>query len=147
MSADAVRLRAIVERAQRRLAAIPAAEAARRPAPDRWSKQEILGHLIDSAANNHQRFVRAMLDAEVRLPGYDTPEWVRTQGYATADWPPLVVVWVGYNRHLAHILERIPNERMAVPCRIGDAEPVPLQTLIASYVDHLLHHLDAIEPG
>jgi hypothetical protein len=146
VSADAERLRAIVARARPRLTAIAAADAARRPAATSWSKQEILGHLIDSAANNHQRFVRAGLDAEVRLPATTGRDGCGAQDYATAEWPALVELWAAYNRHLAHVLERIPSPRLSVPCRIGDAEPVPLQALIGSYVEHLLHHLQAIEP-
>ena len=147
MSADAERLRAIVARAQPRLVAIGPADAARQPAAaDSWSKQEILGHLIDSAVNNHARFVRAQLQAEVRLPAYDSPEWVRVQDYAAAEWPALVELWAAFNRHLAHVLDRIPSHRMSVPCRIGDAAPVTLQALIVSYGDHLLHHLQQIDP-
>jgi hypothetical protein len=58
-----------------------------KPAPDRWSKKEILGHLIDSAANNHQRFVRAQGTPRLEFPGYEQEFWVATQAYASAPGP------------------------------------------------------------
>lgn len=70
-------LSSIVAIALPRLQSIPEDIAAQKPAPGKWSKKEILGHLIDSAANNHQRFVRLQLQPELTLPGYD-----RTTGSA-----------------------------------------------------------------
>ena len=41
-----------------------------RTGPDSWSPRQELGHLIDSAANNHIRFVRAATEPEFSGPGY-----------------------------------------------------------------------------
>jgi hypothetical protein len=98
-----------------KLRALPESETAHRPSPDRWSKKKILGHLIDSACNNHQRFVRAQLEGGLTFPGYEQEGWVRCQGYGTADWPLLVELWAAYNRHLAVVedyvrhLNRLPS--------------------------------------
>jgi hypothetical protein len=123
------------------LRATPEIEAAHKPAPDRWSKKEILGHLIDSACNNHQRFVRAQLEGGLAFPGYDQEGWARCQEYSTAQWGLLVELWAAYNRHLAELVARLPAAALSASCRIGDRAPVTLAALVEDYVRHLDHHL------
>jgi len=127
-----------------RLCNISDDDAARRPAPGRWSKKEILGHLIDSAGNNHQRFVRAQLAPRLDFPEYEQEGWVAAQSYATESWPDLVNLWLLLNRHLLHVIEAIPEECLARPCAIGENDAVPLSALIVDYVSHLEHHLEQI---
>jgi hypothetical protein len=141
MEALAAALRERVAATLPRLRALAEAEVAHKPAPDRWSKKEILGHLIDSASNNHQRFVRAQLDGNLTFPGYEQEAWARCQGYATADWNLLIDLWAAYNRHLAEVLARLPDAARSTPCRIAGAEPVTLAALAEDYVRHLDHHL------
>jgi len=109
-----------------------------------WSRKQVLGHLIDSASNNHQRFVRALLAPELDDPGYDTPGCVRVERFAEADWSLLVDLWSSYNRLLAHILEGVPDNKRSTPCRIGGAPPMTLEALALDYVRHLKHHLAQI---
>lgn len=135
----------VVEASAERLRAVGEEEAAASPAEGRWSKKEILGHLIDSAANNHQRFVRAQEGAEYTGPRYEQEHWVGSQGYAESSWPELIEFWRLYNRHLAQIIRRIPAERLGVSCRIGPAEPVTLGFVVEDYLAHLKHHLRQIE--
>jgi hypothetical protein len=123
------------------LRAIPESEAAIKPAPEKWSKKEILGHLIDSAGNNHQRFVRAQLQDELTFPKYEQEGWARCQDYASADWSLLIELWSAYNRHLAWVIERIPPAKLAMPVQIIGYEPCTLGFLVEDYVVHLDHHL------
>jgi len=109
-----------------------------------WSRKQILGHLIDSASNNHQRFVRAALQGSLEFPGYDQDGCVRVQGVHEAPWPVLVALWAAYNRYLAHVIARLPAEKLEAACRIGSGQPVTLQFLVEDYVTHLLHHLGQI---
>lgn len=134
--------RTLIERSLPELAHVEDAEA--KPAPDKWSKKEILGHLIDSAANNHQRFVRAQLSAELKLPGYNQVVWVKTQRYDNESWEDLVQLWKSYNLHLLHIASGIPDTSLKNYCFIGDNEPVTLGFLVQDYVRHLKHHLGQI---
>ena len=83
------RLARILESVPPRLSNISDADAAHRTAPGRWSKKEILGHLIDSAGNNHQRFVRAQFVPVLAFPNYEQEGWVAAQSYATESWPDL----------------------------------------------------------
>jgi hypothetical protein len=127
-----------------RLCNISESDAALRSAPGRWSKKEILGHLIDSAGNNHQRFVRAQFVPSLEFPGYEQEGWVAAQSYATESWPDLVNLWLLLNRHLVHIAEAMPEASFAHECVIGGKPPVALSTLIEDYLRHLEHHLDQI---
>lgn len=109
-----------------------------------WTRKEILGHLIDSATNNHQRFVRAQLQQELVFPGYEQEGWVAVQAYAARPWPPLVALWDALNRHVAHVIARIPESRLATPVRLGGGKPVTLEVVARDYVRHLRHHLEQI---
>ena len=104
----------------------------------------MIGHLIDSAANNHQRFVRAQQSSELVSPAYDQEKWVSVQDYNSASWPDLKELWRLYNLHLAHVIRRIPAEKLQVKCTIGGKDPVTLGSVIDLYLTHLKHHLDKI---
>lgn len=118
--------------------------AARRPAGGKWSPKEVLGHLIDSAANNHQRFVRAQQADALTFPGYEQNQWVSSQGYEDAEWSHLVALWVHLNLHLADVIARIPPSKYSVPCTIGGDAAVPLEALVNGYRNHLHHHIAQI---
>ena len=139
-----VELRAVAGSFSRELLAADPRAAARRPAPQTWSPKEVLGHLIDSAANNHQRFVRTQEAGALRLPGYEQNHWVRSQGYQEADWTHLVALWTHLNLHLADVIARIPADRYQVPCTIGESEPVTLEFVIVDYLGHITHHIPQI---
>ena len=134
----------IVDRFAAELSSLDEAAASARSTPAAWSIKEIVGHLIDSAANNHHRFVRAQQEAELAFPGYDQNAWVRVQDHQGRPWAELLEFWAAYNRHLAHAIRRIPAAAMAVPCRIGRDEAVTLRFLVDDYLRHLRHHLARI---
>ena len=122
-------------------------ELERKPAPNKWSKKEILGHLIDSAANNHHRFVIAQFENEpLVLVPYEQEEWNRIQKYNEIDTKFLVEFWRMYNLHILWIISNFPEEKLELKCKSVDeremAETVFL--LIKDYVDHMDHHLNQI---
>ena len=92
-----------------------------------WSRKQVIGHLIDSASNNHQRFVRAMLQEELPFPDYDQAATVRVQAVQEAEWRMLISLWASYNRYLAHVIAQIPADTLETLCRIGEREPVTSQ--------------------
>ena len=146
-------LRRAVEDATPRLLALGDTSAAR-PAPLKWSPREIIGHLIDSASNNHQRFVRGQLQDDLVFPGYAQEDWVRIGRYADAPWGELVALWRTFNLQLARVMEgtteevrRRPRDRHSFEI-IGVSrpagEPPCLDHIMSDYVAHLNHHLDQI---
>ncbi len=151
------RLRATVEHAADALVALPEAVTTRHPAPGKWSPREILGHLIDSATNNHRRFVLAQFQDDLVFDGYDQDAWVEAQRYNEASWRDLVEVWRAINVHLAHVMAAIPEAARRRPHArhnldqiafrpIPADRPATLQYFIDDYVEHLEHHLRQI-PG
>jgi DinB family protein len=101
----------LIETATPSLHAISDETSSQRPAPGKWSPREIIGHLIDSASNNHQRFVRAQLQDDLVFPGYEQDAWVAVQRYQQAPWRELVELWAGFNRHIARVMEKAPEMR------------------------------------
>jgi len=109
-----------------------------------WSRGEILGHLIDSALNNHQRFVRAALDGAYDGPSYEQEGWVAMHGYGSMAWHVLLEHWHRQNELLCEVVERIPKSRLGVQCRVGENASVTLRFLVEDYLDHLFHHVRQI---
>jgi DinB superfamily len=144
MKKIAEELQQILDESSRALAGLSEKESGERPAPGKWSKKEILGHLIDSASNNHQRFVRAQLSAELKLAGYEQEAWVSTQQYQNEPWLELVQLWRSYNLHLLHLVSAIPEAALRNHIFIGEKEPVTLEFLVQDYLRHLKQHLKQI---
>lgn len=115
-------------------------EYAAKPVPDKWSKKEILGHLIDSATNNHQRFIRVQFE-DIPAIWYDQDNWVKHSAHHRIPVEQLIAFWESYNRHLTVLLGQIPEEKLDRLCRMKDGSTVTLGFLIIDYVSHLEHHL------
>ncbi len=144
LSAAAPRLLAISEQQSE----IPRAE-------DKWSSKQIIGHLIDSAGNNHQRFVRAQFTDELIFAGYEQNEWVRVEHFQEEPWRDLVQLWQLYNQHMLHIMKHAPedtrtklrqrhNLHQLASEQIKEDEPVTLEFFMRDYVDHMKKHLSQI---
>ena len=110
----------------------------------KWTRKEIIGHLLDSASNNHQRFVRAALAGSLSFPGYPQAELVELQRPNDLPWPLLLDFWMSYNRYLAHVIAALPESAADVMCVIGDNPPATLFYIADDYVAHLKHHLNQI---
>ena len=138
------KLLSVIETAESRLRGISASESAKPLLSGGWSRKQVIAHLIDSASNNHQRFVRAVQQASLDFPGYDQDGNLRVQTPQEADWPLLISLWAAYNRYLAHVIARLPASKLETPCRIGSGKPVTLDFLARDYLTHLVHHLGQI---
>jgi hypothetical protein len=145
-----------VSAATARLRLVDEPAAARRPAPDKWSAKEVIGHLIDSASNNHQRFVRAQWQDDLVFNGYKQAEWVTAQRYQTAPWLELLELWAAFNHHLARVMRATPEEvRLRLHTRhnldklawqpVPADQPASLDYFMRDYVGHLKHHLRQID--
>lgn len=147
--------RQTVERAAARLLEIPEAQSEQPRAEGKWSPKQVIGHLIDSAANNHQRFVRAQFTDELIFPGYAQEDWIRVQHYQEEGWQDLVQLWKSYNQHMAHLMSFVPEETRSqlrtkhnlnelASDSIKVDEPVTLDFFMRDYVDHMKKHLGQI---
>ena len=147
MKPEATQLFEIIQKARPELQAIDEESASfkpNKPKEDQWSMKEIIGHLIDSAATNHQRFVRLQNAAESVSIVYDQEFWVKTQAYQAENWLDLVELWYFYNKHLAHIVENLNQAMLDNKCDLGYPEKVTLSFVVKDYIRHLEHHLKQI---
>jgi hypothetical protein len=144
-----------IETAAARLVEISDEQSAAPRAEGKWSRKQIIGHLIDSAANNHSRFVRAQFTDDLVFPGYEQNNWVDSQHYQERDWTELVQLWKLYNRHILHIMKVMPDEtrvklrakhnlNVLASDQISPDEPVTLDWFMRDYVDHMKKHLGQI---
>lgn len=115
--------------------------------PGKWTRLQVLGHLIDSAANNHQRFVRALAQPRLDWPGYDQMAHVAVQSYAAADPAVCLGLWTAYNRHISHVIRQITPAKASTRCSINGSPEMTLSDLTLDYVAHLEHHLKQLLEG
>jgi hypothetical protein len=106
-----------------------------------WTRKQIVGHLLDSAANNRQRFVRAAIHGSFTGPDYAQDAWVAAHGYASQPWTTLLHWWEVEHAILAAVVDCIPEDRLEAICIVGDHEPVSLRFLIEDYLRHQHWHL------
>lgn len=127
-----------------RLLAVPVEKTSIKPAPDKWSLKEILGHLIDSASNNHQRFVRLQEESSLSLPGYNQENWVRIQRYNAMNWDDLVPLWYLLNILLLHVIEGMSEDCLGNIYQSPEG-PIALDSLVKDYFRHLDGHRQHFE--
>ena len=147
--------RATILGATTQLREISPEESRHKTSADDWAPIEILGHLVDSAANNHQRFVRAQFSTDLVFPGYEQNGWVSAQKYREESWLDLIQLWSSYNLHLLHVAAVMPADILTKARdkhnldqiafkAVSTNEAATLEYFIRDYVDHLRHHLDQI---
>jgi hypothetical protein len=157
MSTPWTELRNTLEQALPALRALSDEEASQPYAPGKWTRKETIGHLIDSATNNHGRFVRAQLQDAMVFTGYAQDDWVNVQRYRDAGWGALVELWHGLNQQLAHVMEnatvdalqrpRMEHNLHEVAFRSVPADAPPtLAWFMEDYVEHLRHHVRQVLP-
>ncbi|OEK02240.1 hypothetical protein BFP97_12250 [Roseivirga sp. 4D4] len=148
-------LKEVVLAAFEQLITVEESDAEKRPAPGKWSAKEIIGHLIDSASNNHGRFVRAQDSDDLVGVGYDQDEWVTSQNYQAVNWHDLLILWRQLNLHIAHVMNQTPDnvrnkERVKHNLHkiafytVQENEPATLDYFMQDYVVHLKHHLGQV---
>lgn len=143
MNADV--LKEIVQESLVRFAAIPTEKWYYKPLPEKWSKKEILGHLIDSAMTNLRRFIVTQYTQNQHIV-YNQNEWVASQQYQSADLADLVALWKILNSQIARTIEILPEEKRHFTCDTGKTAPElhSIEWLFEDYITHLRHHLNQI---
>jgi hypothetical protein len=141
MTGEAIkRLQYLCDTIPRLLFKIEEHEFSFKPRPEKWSKKEIIGHLIDSATNNHQRFIRAQFEHVPRIV-YDQNKWNAAGFYQETDSHQIISFWTAYNRQLIELIKRIPQHMLMNEVDTGGESNRTLEFLINDYVSHLEHHL------
>jgi len=135
------KLRALIDEVPLRLRKLPPSQVELKPSPTNWSPKEELGHLLDSAANNHQRIVRTQLEDKPKMPGYDGNAWVKLHRYQHRSWEEMVGIWRALNQQLLVAAEAVPDHDWSRTCTIADSQPLTLKFVFEDYIDHMLHHL------
>ena len=139
------RLQEIVDTIPPILRNFTSTEFSMKPAPDKWSKKEIIGHLIDSATNNHHRFVRAQFEDQPMI-SYQQDHWNDHSYYQEMDSHHLIQFWEMYNRHLIELVSRIPKDKLENACLMSEGDAYSIEWLFDDYVRHVEHHLGQIMP-
>lgn len=147
--------RSTVENGYERLQNISEEQSAVSPDSGKWSAKQIIGHLIDSASNNHQRFVRAQFKDNLVFEGYEQEQWVEFQDYRNTAWKDLLDLWRAYNLHIARVMVNTPDDirtarrakhnlHMTALYPVPENEPATLEYFMLDYIKHLESHLKQI---
>ncbi len=141
MNSTAEKLVSIIDRHMAALQAIPEEQLLFKPSPAKWSKKEIIGHLIDSAQTNIRRFVTAQYEKTPTI-NYDQEKWVAIAGYQQAESLSLIRLWYLLNWHISSILNNTSAEMLQRTCMTGELHT--LEWLAEDYVKHLEHHIHQV---
>ena len=125
------------------------AEASYKPLPNKWSKKEVLGQLIDSAQNNLRRFICGQYETSPPKIVYDQDHWVNANAYQHMDTKEVIALWILINSRIAAVLKQMPSNSYAKECDTGknSVSLHSLEWLADDYVKHLKHHLNQIIPN
>ena len=137
-------LRSLINEIPPRLSKLPSSLAERKPSVSTWSPKQELGHLLDSAVNNHQRIVRAQLEDKPKMPGYDGDAWVELHKYQQRNWQEMIELWRDLNKQLLAAAEAAPDPAWSRTCTIADSQPLTMKFVFEDYIAHMLHHLKHI---
>lgn len=136
----------VINSAYETLCRLSEEEVQQRPAQDQWSIKEIIGHLVDSASNNHQRWVRLQIGGDLSFPDYrhDNDQWVRIQNYHHQDWGHLLQLWRYFNLHLATVITGVESDCLENKWVVDGNTRISLGDLMTDYLAHLKIHLEQI---
>ncbi len=115
---------------------------------DKWSLKQIIGHLIDSASNNHQRFVRLQLADDVKFADYDKDQWLHVEKHNLVLFTDLFTLFLYLNRLLAHLIENMDPKVLAHKWIVNwdeNTKFMTLESLIDHYIEHLMYHVRHFE--
>ena len=112
---------------------------------DKWSKKEILGHLIDSAIYNIQRFTEIHYsELPYIIKAYKQDQLVLLNDYQNKNNQDLYPLWLQLNKHVLHIVKTQTTETLDYQIILANGGLSNLRLLIEDYFDHLYHHLHQI---
>ena len=142
-------LQQIITDYSQKISNLSEADLSYRSSPTKWSKKEVLGHLIDSAQNNLRRFICGQYEATPPNIVYSQDFWVIANGYDSMKSDDIILLWKFINQRVAEVISNMPPESYKNECNTGKHEPElrTLEWLAVDYVKHMKHHLNQIIPG
>ena len=145
MEKTITRLQQLISEIPKKINQFPPEEMAEKPAPNKWSKKEIMGHLCDSALHNWQRFVYIQNQNEPsKINTYSQDDLVRINNYQNLPTGNIISLWKNLNRQIITVLKSISIEKYSHPLYLPNGELKDLNYLIEDYLVHLEHHLNQI---
>jgi hypothetical protein len=147
MNEVARKFRAALDEVHRALVSVPESLADVPWREGGWTRKQIVGHLLDSAANNRQRFVRASTGGAYYGPNYGQDAWVAAHGYADQKWSTLLEWWETEHEILMAVVDRVSEDRLETRCILDEEAPVTLRFLIEDYVEHQRWHVRQLLAG
>ena len=145
MKQTARELRQIISEYEIKIKAIPESELSAKPLPHKWSKKEVVGHLIDSAQNNLRRFICGQYEIQPPVIVYQQDFWVETNQYQQMPSSDILQLWKLLNQRICEVLENMPEANYTKECNTGSLHT--LEWLASDYVKHLKHHINQIISG
>lgn len=138
-------LTSIIKEFSAKLQAIPEDEFGAKPFLEKWSKKEVIGHLIDSAQNNLRRFIVGQYDS-TSIIVYDQNFWVKANAYQQMNKDEIILLWRLLNERIGAILLNMPSGAYSTELKTSkdSAEIHSLEWLAADYVKHMKHHLNQV---
>ena len=135
-------LREIVSDYSGKINALTDAEFSDKPLPDKWSRKEVIGHLVDSAQNNLRRFICGQYETPAPLIVYDQDFWVNANQYQNMDRQDIIQLWRLLNLRICAVLENMPEGNYGKECNTGTLRSI--EWLAADYVKHMKHHINQV---
>ena len=145
MTEIVIRLEDLINNAIKYISKSSEEEMSKKSLPEKWSKKEILGHLIDSGINNLQRFTEIQFsDKPYVMRKYNQNELVIANDYQNAESKEILDFWAALNRRIQSLIKKQTDESLAYEIKY-EGEILNLEFLMKDYVDHLEHHLNQIK--
>ena len=121
-------------------------ELTKKASPDKWSKKEIIGHLIDSGINNLQRFTEVQFEIKpYKIRQYRQDELVKANDYQHSEINEVVELWISINNRIISLMKKQTIKTLKYNIELNNETISDLRFLMMDYVDHLEHHLNQIK--
>ena len=141
-------LQSLINEYSNKFSAINETDFSHKPLPTKWSRKEVVGHLIDSAQNNLRRFIVAQYEPQTKII-YEQDFWVNVNGYQQMKKEETIALWRLMNERICDVLRSMPESNYEKESNTGNTEVQlhSIQWLAEDYVKHIKHHLNQVIPG
>ena len=114
-------------------------------ATGKWSRKQILGHLIDSAINNLTRFTEIGYQPQPYIyREYNQGELVKINNYNEMPTDELLHLWLSLNKQIVRVMGSVTEERLNLKIQFTDGAMSDLRYIMHDYPEHMEHHINQI---